>query len=75
MSDDELRNMQYEEKLRKYEAMEKPDYEDGIIAAAALVERIDAIVSRDVTTFSTLSVPRFTPQEFLEHLGYERSEI
>lgn len=51
--------------------MEKPDYEDGIIAAAAIADKIDAIVSRDSDAFSTLPVPRFTPQELIEHLGYE----
>lgn len=57
---------------RKALELEKPDYEDGIIAAAAVADKVDAIVSRDVDAFSTLPVSRFTPTELLEHLGYER---
>lgn len=60
---------------RKALELEKPDYEDGIIAATATADKVDAIVSRDVDAFSTLSVSRFTPTEFLEHLGYERWNI
>ena len=55
--------------------LEKPDYEDGIIAAAAVADKVDAIVSRDVDAFSTLPASRFTPTELLEHLGYERWSI
>lgn len=57
---------------RKALELEKPDYEGGIIAAAAFADKVDAIVSRDVDAFSTLPVSRFTPTELLEHLGYER---
>lgn len=55
--------------------LEKPDYEDGIIAAAAIADKVDAIVSRDINAFSALSVPRFTPTELIEHIGYERWSI
>lgn len=55
--------------------LEKSDYEDGIIAAAAVADKVDAIVSRDVDAFSTLPASRFTPTELLEHLGYERWSI
>lgn len=55
--------------------LERPDYEDGIIAAAALADKHDAIVSRDERAFRNLSIPRFTPQGFLEHLGYEDMEL
>lgn len=55
--------------------LEKPDYEDGIIAAAAVADKVDAIVSRDIDAFSTLPASRFTPTELLEHLGYGRWSI
>ena len=55
--------------------LERPDYEDGIVAAAALADKHDAIVSRDEKAFVDLPIPRFTPQGYLEHLGYEDIEL
>lgn len=52
-------------------SLEKPDYEDGIIAACALAEHADAIVSRDKAAFEDAAVPKYTPREFIAHLGYE----
>ena len=51
--------------------LERPDYEDGIIAASALAEQVDAIISRDEHAFNNLEMPKYTPLEFIELLGYE----
>ncbi|HIW75601.1 MULTISPECIES: PIN domain-containing protein [Gordonibacter] len=55
--------------------LEKPDYEDGIIAACAQVEQVDAILSRDAAAFNTRAIPKFTPTELIAHLGYESFEF
>lgn len=52
-------------------SLEKPDYEDGIVAACAQLEHVDAILSRDASAFSELEIPKFEPRELLVHLGYE----
>lgn len=51
--------------------LERPDYEDGIIAACAQAEHVDAVVSRDAAAFSALDVPKLMPRAFLAELGYE----
>ncbi|MBO4351961.1 MAG: hypothetical protein J5818_00520 [Eggerthellaceae bacterium] len=51
--------------------LERPDYEDGIVAACILAESADAIISRDEDAFNDLAVPKFSPREFLNARGYE----
>lgn len=55
--------------------LEKPDYEDGIIAACAQVEQVDAILSRDAAAFNNLAIPKFTPSELIAHFEYEPFEL
>lgn len=56
-------------------ALERPDYEDGIIAACAQAEQVEAILSRDAVAFEGASAPKFTPRALLDHLGYEPIEL
>lgn len=56
-------------------ALERPNYEDGIIAACAQAEHVDAILSRDVTAFQNALVPKYSPREFIAILGYEQIEL
>ncbi|MEA5019407.1 MAG: PIN domain-containing protein [Gordonibacter sp.] len=55
--------------------LERPDYEDGIVAACAQVERVDAIVTRNTAAFNESSVPKYAPRELLEYIGYESIEL
>ena len=50
--------------------LEQPDYEDGIVAACALAEQADVIVSRDGTAFNDLGVAKYTPDAYLAACGY-----
>lgn len=50
---------------------EVPDYEDGIITACALAERVDAVVTRDKDSFEGRSFAKYTPAEFVHALGYQ----
>ncbi len=50
--------------------LEKPDYEDGLIAAAAILNKIECIITRDVDAFNGLSVAKFKPEEFIFAQGY-----
>lgn len=52
-------------------SLERPDYEDGILAACAETEGIDAIITRDESSFKAGSFAKYTPAAFLSHLGYE----
>ena len=52
-------------------SLERPDYEDGIVAACAALEHVDAIVSRDAAAFDDACVPKFTPAQLIGELGYE----
>lgn len=54
---------------------ERPDFEDGLIAAAALAERIDLILSRDRDAFQNLDIPCLAPAEFLAQEGYEEIDF
>lgn len=54
---------------------ERPDYEDGIIAASAIAEKADCILSRDASAFCGLDIPRYAPAEFLALLGYEEISL
>ena len=51
--------------------LERPDYEDGMIAACALAESVNLILTRDETAFCNIGIPKLTPHEYLEGLGYE----
>ena len=52
--------------------LERPDYEDGLIAAAAMTERVDCIISRDAKAFESIAIPKYDPVEFLRSQGYEK---
>lgn len=51
--------------------LEGPDYEDGIVAACAIIEHVDAIITRDEKAFASLDVDKYSPAELLNELGYE----
>ena len=55
--------------------LERPDYEDGIVAACALAENADIIITRDEASFDGLGVAKFAPGEFLVARGYEPVEL
>ena len=55
--------------------LERPDYEDGIVAACLLVEQADAIITRDGESFNALGVPKFSPSSFLAAKGYSPIEL
>ncbi|MBO4365185.1 MAG: PIN domain-containing protein [Eggerthellaceae bacterium] len=52
-------------------SLERPDYEDGIVAACLLAEDADAIITRDKESFNSLTVPKLAPGDFLSSRGYE----
>ena len=52
--------------------LEQPDYEDGIIAASALAEKADAIITRDTRGFAKLPLMRLTPADFRKAQGWDR---
>ena len=56
---------------RKAVPLERPDYEDGLVAAAALADEVDCIVTRDASAFQNLSIRRCSPSEFIEERGVE----
>lgn len=56
---------------RKAVELERPDYEDGIVAAAALSDEVDCIVTRDAAAFQNLNIRRYTPTEFIKERGVE----
>ncbi len=51
--------------------LERPDYEDGIVAAAAEAEQIECIVTRDEGAFLELGIHRASPLEFIKERGAE----
>lgn len=51
--------------------LERPDYEDGIVAAAAEVEQIECVVTGDDSAFRNLGVYRVSPLEFIKERGTE----
>ena len=53
------------------EPLERPDYEDGIIAAAAEIEQIECIVTRDDDAFRDLGIHCVSPLEFIKERGTE----
>ncbi len=56
---------------RKAVELERPDYEDGIVAAAALADEVDCVVTRDSAAFQNLGIRRYTPTEFIQERGVE----
>jgi len=46
-----------------------PDFEDAIIAATALREKADYIITRNAKDYSKSPVPAVTPDEFLALKG------
>ena len=56
---------------RKAIELQRPDYEDGIVAACLLAEDADEIISRDENSFNDLDVPKYTPASFLASRKYE----
>ena len=56
-------------------SLERPDYEDGIVAACMDAEGADAIITRDAKSFNDLSAATYTPAEFLAARGYESLPI
>lgn len=55
--------------------LERPDYEDGIVAACLLAEGAEAIITRDDESFNGLEVPKYSPQGFLSARGYEPIDL
>lgn len=55
--------------------LERPDYEDGIIAAAAMADNVDLIVTRDKSAFSDLGIDRLSPAQFIKKRGHELIEF
>lgn len=55
--------------------LERPDYEDGVIAAAAYAEHVGCIVSRDRAAFKSIDIHTYAPEEFLYFQGYEEIEF
>lgn len=44
----------------------EPDFEDGLIAAAAVEAGADAIISRDEAAFNNLPIPKINPKLFAD---------
>jgi len=53
-------------------ASSEPDFEDGLIRAAAEAARVDFIISRDARAFVGSRVPRLSPADALVELGHAR---
>ena len=51
-------------------ALERPDYEDGIVAACMSAEQADAIVTRDAGSFNELAVPKYSPGDLIASRGF-----
>ena len=56
-------------------ALERPDYEDGLIAASIQAESIDVVITRDKTAFHELGIPVCTPSDFISQRGYELIDL
>lgn len=56
-------------------SLERPDFGDGIVAAVALAEQCDVIISRDASAFGSLPARRLSPAEFIKDRGYEPLSI
>lgn len=60
---------------RKALNLERPDYEDGIIAACGSVDGIDCIITRDANAFREVPFLKCSPEEFVKAQGYEEIEF
>ena len=56
-------------------SFERPDYEDGIVAACAIAESADAVISRDEGAFTELAVTKYHPGELLEARGFQPIDL
>ena len=56
-------------------SLEKPDYEDGIVAACALAEEAETIITRDERAFDGLGIEKCSPGEFLEARGFSPIDL
>ena len=56
-------------------SLERPNFGDGIVAAVALAEQCDVIISRDDSAFGSLPARRLSPAEFIKDRGYESLSI
>lgn len=56
-------------------SLEKPNYEDGIIAAAAAADGVNFIVTRDESAFIAAKTIHLTPREYLAQAGYEELDL
>ncbi len=55
--------------------LERPDFEDGVIAAAAQAEEVDLILTRDKEAFATLGIEKMSPIQLMEERGWEEIEL
>lgn len=53
------------------EALELPikDYEDAVQVASAIVSQLDGVVTRDVKDYQNVTIPVYSPTEFLSKLS------
>lgn len=55
--------------------LERPDFEDGIIAAAAQAEEVGLILTRDKEAFAALGIEKMSPVQLMEERGWEEIEL
>ena len=55
--------------------LERPDFEDGIIAAAAQAEEVGLILTRDKEAFATLGIEKMSPVQLMEERSWEEIEL
>ncbi|MEI3376273.1 MAG: PIN domain-containing protein [Coriobacteriales bacterium] len=55
--------------------LEKPDFEDGIIAACARIENVDVIISSDKSAYESIGIPCRTPSAYIEASPWTRTRI
>ena len=55
--------------------LERPNYEDGIVAACALAENVQVVVSRDEQAFNDLEIRKLTPEALISELGFEEISL
>jgi hypothetical protein len=51
------------------------DYEDAVLEISAQTEKLDNIITRNLSDFANSRVPALTPEEFLEMLKTEQENI
>ena len=55
--------------------LERPDYEDGIVAACLVAEAADIVITRDEQAFTSGTAMKYTPREFLAVNGYDPAAL